>query len=293
MKTILILKGLPASGKSTYAKKLLKDNPGKYKRINRDELREMLDGYHFTKANEKFVKRTRDWLIQEALREGKHVIVDDTNLSEKNSTRITQLAKQVEKETGHPIQIIVKEFEIELEEAIKRDATRERPVGKQVIKRMHKQFYEKNKVKPEYAAQNQDLPKAIICDLDGTLAIITDRSPFDGSKCEQDLPNTPVIDVVKNYKALGYKLLLLSGRQGQYKPQTINWLKKHGIEYDELWMRAEKDSRKDAIIKKELYEEHILGKYNVQFILDDRDQVVDLWRLDLKLPCFQVFYGDF
>lgn len=293
MKTVTILRGLPASGKSTYAKQIVKDNPGNYKRINRDDLRDMLDSYQFSKSNEKFVRQTRDWLIQQALRDGKHVIVDDTNLSETNIKRITQLVKEVEEELGHQIKISIKEFDIDLEEAIKRDAKREKPVGEDVIKRMHKQFYGKRNQKLEYALQNQELPKAIICDLDGTLAIINNRSPFDGSKCENDLPNTPVINLVKAYKKLGFKILLLSGRQGQYKEQTINWLNKYEVEYDALWMRAEKDSRKDAIIKKELYNDNIKDHYNIEFVLDDRNQVVDLWRLDLKLPCFQVFYGDF
>ena len=56
MKKVLVLKGIPASGKSTYAKQLVKDNPGMYKRINRDDLRHMLDGYKMTNANEKFIK---------------------------------------------------------------------------------------------------------------------------------------------------------------------------------------------------------------------------------------------
>ena len=66
MKQVIILRGLPASGKSTYAKSLVKANPNNYKRINRDDMREMLDGYHFSKSNEKFVKKLRDWLIVEA-----------------------------------------------------------------------------------------------------------------------------------------------------------------------------------------------------------------------------------
>ena len=134
MKKIIILKGLPASGKSTYAKQLVKEKAGMYKRINRDDLRHMLDGYHFTKANEKFVKKTRDWLISEALKAGKHVIVDDTNLSDSNITRLKQLALEHQNETGHEVLIEIKEFEISLEEAIARDKKRENPVGASVIK---------------------------------------------------------------------------------------------------------------------------------------------------------------
>jgi hypothetical protein len=43
----------------------------------------------------------------------------------------------------------------------------------------------------------------------------------------------------------------------------------------------------------EIYFEHINDQFYVEFVLDDRNQVVDTWRKDLKLNCFQVNYGDF
>lgn len=150
-----------------------------------------------------------------------------------------------------------------------------------------------NKQKNEYRKQDESLPKAIICDLDGTLSLINNRNPFDGIKCEQDLPNVPIMNLVKNYKGLGFKIILLSGRDGKYEPETKLWLEKNHIIYDKLLMRAPKDNRKDAIIKLEIFKREIENKYFIEFVLDDRNQVVDLWRKELKLPCLQVFYGDF
>ncbi|MBK9581896.1 MAG: hypothetical protein IPO48_08380 [Saprospiraceae bacterium] len=146
---------------------------------------------------------------------------------------------------------------------------------------------------PVYRTQDPSLPKAIICDLDGTLALMNGRSPFDASTCESDLPNTPVVNIVKNYHELGYKIILASGREDTFKTQTISWLEKYDVQYDLLFMRAAGDYRKDAVIKKEMFDTQIEGKYFVEFVLDDRNQVVDLWRKDLNLPCFQVYYGDF
>lgn len=296
MKTILILRGLPASGKSTFAKELVKENPGMYKRLNRDDMREMLDGYHFSKSNEKFVKRLRDWLILEALRDGKHVIVDDTNLSSKNLNRITQLAEQYRKQTGEQVKVEVKEFVIELEEAIARDAQRKRPVGQERIRKLYHQFYGDGTRKgrgPFYKEQDKTLPPAIICDLDGTLAIIDHRNPFDASTCEADELNEPVADIVKGYHASGHQIILLSGRTDNYKEQTIRWLAKHEIPYDLLLMRKDGDMRKDSIIKKEIVDTYINGKYYVKFVLDDRNQVVDMWRHEMGFACLQVNYGDF
>jgi hypothetical protein len=58
-------------------------------------------------------------------------------------------------------------------------------------------------------------------------------------------------------------------------------------------MRAENDGRKDSIVKKELFEQHIVGKYYIDLVIDDRNQVVEMWRKDLGLTCLQVDYGDF
>jgi hypothetical protein len=58
-------------------------------------------------------------------------------------------------------------------------------------------------------------------------------------------------------------------------------------------MRTVGDVRRDSIVKKELFETHVANRYFIQMVIDDRDQVVDLWRLELGLPCVQVNYGDF
>jgi hypothetical protein len=58
-------------------------------------------------------------------------------------------------------------------------------------------------------------------------------------------------------------------------------------------MRPAKDYRRDAIIKKEIFDREVAGKYYIEFVLDDRDQVVEMWRKERKLTCFQVNYGAF
>lgn len=291
MKKVIMLKGLPGSGKSTYAKKILQENPNGYKRINRDSLRMMFDDGYTSTGNEKFIKKVRDMLIIKALEEGKHVIVDDTNLSEKNKTRIQQLIDQFNKEHNDTVQVEVIEMNTTLDECIRRDAEREKPVGSKVIKTMHRQFYQKKELL--YATQDESLPKAIMCDLDGTLALLNGRSPYDASQCDKDALNIPVAKTIKNYAQFGYAILLLSGRKDSSRLLTEKWLQQHQISYDILLMRNAEDNRKDAIVKKEIFDTHISGKYYIEFVLDDRDQVVDMWRQELGLPCFQVYYGNF
>lgn len=290
MRKVILMKGLPGSGKSTLAKKIIAENPETYKRINRDDLRAMFDNGITSQSNEKFVKKVRDVLIVKALEEGKSIVIDDTNLSETNFRRVSQLVQEYNAKFNQKVEVEVREVDTAVAVCIERDSLREKPVGEKVIRKMHRQFF---KDSPEYCTQNPDLPKAIICDLDGTLALMNGRNPFDASKCDEDEINTPVANVLKNYKKLGYQILLVSGREDRYKAPTLRFLEKHEIEYDDLIMRKTQDSRKDSIIKTEIYHEFIKDKYFVEFVLDDRNQVVDTWRNDLKLPCFQVYYGDF
>jgi hypothetical protein len=134
---------------------------------------------------------------------------------------------------------------------------------------------------------------AIICNLDGTLAILGRRSPYDYQKVNRDRLNEAVAVAVRAMSAQGYAVLLFTGREASSEEKTRDWLAKHEIPYDALVMRAVGDNRKDAIVKREMYERTVPGAYSVAFVLDDRDQVVAMWRKDLRLPCFQVNYGNF
>ena len=85
---VILTRGLPGSGKSTWAKKLIVENPNSYKRINKDDLRAMLDDSKYSNDSEKFILQVRDAMILMAIENGKHVIVDDTNLAPKHDARI-------------------------------------------------------------------------------------------------------------------------------------------------------------------------------------------------------------
>jgi hypothetical protein len=145
-------------------------------------------------------------------------------------------------------------------------------------------------------AGDRALPRAIICDLDGTLALIGHRSPYDTAKALDDALNEPVANVIEVYAhqdKFDIRLILVSGREDRHRRTTEDWLEKHDItHYEALYMRPSGDRRKDFVVKHEIYERHIKGKYDVLFVLDDRDQVVKMWR-ELGLTCFQVEYGNF
>jgi uncharacterized HAD superfamily protein len=140
------------------------------------------------------------------------------------------------------------------------------------------------------------LPKAIICDLDGTLALLGNRSPYDASTAEEDLLNHPIANILEVYshqKEFEIAIILVTGREDIYREPTKRWLAAHSIKYDALHMREAGDRRKDTVVKKEIYRNFIEPEYDVLFVLEDRDQVVGMWRKELKLTCLQVEYGDF
>jgi hypothetical protein len=135
--------------------------------------------------------------------------------------------------------------------------------------------------------------KAVICDLDGTLATIGNRSPYDAARCDVDSLNVPVAECVRALRG-HYRIIFVSGRQEKDRAPTAAWLKQHlfwdeNVDYD-LFMRATGDMRNDAVVKEEIYKARIEPYLDVLLVLDDRRRVVAKWR-ELGLTCFQVNRG--
>lgn len=302
--------GIPGSGKSTYAKQVVAKDPSNWVRVNNDDLRAMMNGSVYSPDYEKMVTDLRNHIIRDALKRGKNVIIDNLNLNKRHFDDVCAIAKSVNAD----IQVFEKAFYIEVEEAIERDSKREgkAKVGEDVIRKWWKDsgktMFKHYKPRVEVFKQrmgnlqntvpapayNPDLKEAVICDLDGTLALIHGRSPYDASDCDiKDLPNISVVKTVQLYHDVGYKIVFCSGRENKYEPETRRFIEKHlpNLQY-ELHMRKTDDFRKDAIIKEEIYQEFISGKFNVFVVLDDRTQVIEFWR-SKGLPTWQVAPGDF
>ena len=136
------------------------------------------------------------------------------------------------------------------------------------------------------------MKKAIIVDVDGTLAEKGDRHPFDFASVSQDKPREAITELVQ-FLAKRYVVIIFSGREDSCREDTDDWLVSNGVIFDELYMRKTGDHRKDSIVKREMFEMFVKGRYNIRFVLDDRDQVVKMWREELGLDCLQVAPGDF
>lgn len=146
------------------------------------------------------------------------------------------------------------------------------------------------------------MKKAILVDLDGTLANIDKRrkelkehNNFEKfyQEIQYDELNYWCKEIIELFKQK-YKIILITGREKTKEVEnlTLNWLEKNNIYYDQIYFRNYKDNRKDSIIKKEIFENNIKNKFEILFVVDDRLQVVEMWR-KLGLVCLQCDWGDF
>lgn len=301
MKTLLLCMGLPASGKSTWARAQVE--AGKTARVNRDNIRKdlmpllsPLGWDYYNKANEDRVTVVEYERIGFFFTDGYDtVIVDDTNLSEKTRRKLGAVAD------SYGANVVIKRFETNLETCIKRDAARMGfdHVGEEVLRRMAKLLPNNwcgmtSALHKRVEDLEDNAMPAVICDLDGTLALHEGiRNVYDATRCAEDKLNTTVRRVIETYyRFLHYQIIYLSGRDEQYRAPTMEFLRKHTCPPGPLYMRPAGDTRKDFIIKGELFNAHVRDRFRVDFILDDRNQVVEYWR-SIGLTVFQVANGAF
>lgn len=303
--SIIVLVGISGSGKSTIAEKLCRGNEDTYIRVNRDKIREQLFSYsernvykYYEDSNwldyEKTVSIIEESNIRKLLSKGKLVIVDNTHLK----------LKYIKKYFRYGVAVEVRFVDVDYDTAVERDLSRERTVGEKVIldqyqkyqkvKIAYKDWVENdmmNEISVEGFVFNDDLPSAFIFDIDGTLAEMTNRSPYDWDRVGEDKVRLSVKKTLIGLKDSGYPIIICTGRDGSCEEITKEWLYVNDIPYDEFYIRTEDDMRPDWVVKQEMWVD-INKKYRVIAMFDDRDQVVDHARL-CGFDVFQVNEGNF
>lgn len=313
MRKMMILVGLPACGKTSFAHQFVAENPD-YVVIERDQIRFMMYGkYYGPPIDEDQITRVQQGFINSVFKKHGKVIISDTNLNRSIVKALVQLAQR----WGAEVEF--KYFDVDPEICIQRDAQRAKQVGADVIRQKAKRFVKGDHTVPRF----DDLithsgqirlpympggmkPEAIIVDLDGTIAI-HNRNPHDYHLLNTDSPNHSIIRIVQEEWNRGTTILYTSGRpdwfkfDGQYfntREMSINWIDEHvgmcvGYNSDcELFMRSGDDKRMDAIVKYELFDQFIRNNYHVKYCLDDRRQVIDMWR-SIGLTVLDVAGHDF
>lgn len=261
-----ILRGLPASGKTTFAKELVRKS-GNTVRLNRDDLRAMCFEGKWSGPREKLIiDMERQMASVALLRRNQNVVIDDTNLGKDIWQELSQ----------HPdVERVNHDFtDVPISTCIERDRVREKAVGPGVIHRL--------------AASGGLIPftgkPIVICDLDGTLADLSHRLHFiqqDPKDYESfflaQADDPPIRDIVEHVQALSvdHDIVIVSGRPDTYSYLTVRWLETFEVPYVSLLMRRGGDHRPDDMVKEEILA--LLPKEKVVKVIDDRPRVIRMW----------------
>lgn len=292
------MRGYPGSGKSTAAREMAQRTGAAV--VCRDDLRYQMFG-KYRGVDEDAVTKVETANVKALLDAGKDVIVDAMHLNPNYLKRWAKIAADAGADWDvydvltEPSECLINDADIDRHRAGK-------TVGHAVINKLATKWpmdkWPVIEAPDAFTVQPYEPPTgkpfAIIVDIDGTLAHIDGRSPYDYSKVHTDTVDPCVRHIVKTYAEhrMMAEVLVVSGRPDTCKRETHQWLVDMDIPFAALHMRKGGDNRKDSIVKYEIFNEHIREHYRVLFVLDDRNQVVKMWR-ELDLKCLQVEPGDF
>lgn len=289
---IILARGLPASGKSTWA--MGQAGNADHVRISRDDIRH--HGFNklvCTSEEEAIITEMETAAVRAALRMGHNVVVDAMHLQQRYINRWQRL--------GYPVEI--REFHAPLDVLLERNAQRERQVPESVIRKNFERFTNKDgslrkvSLKPEqyissafpsyHEFRDSTKPEAYIFDVDGTLAFNDGhRSFYDYTKVYGDLVK-PEVAAVANDLGNSHHIIIVTGRKAEALAETERWLIDNAIYFDVIHARDDGDERPDAIVKYEILRDRIAPHYDVLGVFDDRPSVCEMWR-NVDIPTFQV-----
>lgn len=298
---LVIMRGLPGSGKDTTALQWVAENPEHRARVNRDEIRFQLYGeYVLERGQEETVTSVQKAIISALLSAQKSVIISDTNLRSSTVKSWMVIGQQ------HNAHVTVFDVDTSLEESIQRNKKRAaaggRNVPEEVIRGMYSRYFHKGNF-PSIPLLTHDshrkyigdesLPSAYIFDVDGTTQLNTGgRGFYDWHRVDEDVPRHEVIEVAQRLKQSGADIIVVSGRDEVCREATERNLLDAGMPIDSLFMRPLNSTDKDALVKERILFNDIAPRWNVLGTFDDRMQVVRAWRA-MGLTCYQVEEGNF
>ena len=301
-KKLILTRGIQGSGKSTWARKWVEEDPEHRIRINNDDMRNML-GKYWVPSREELITHSKNLLAIHAMMSGYDIVIDDMNLNPKEVKFWQDIVKQnneVDSISKYLYEIEFKDFFIPLEECIRRDAMRPNPIGEKVIRdtwKRYKHFIQTSEVEKyvnNLIKEDESKPYCLVVDMDSTLCFNTTKRPWYGEGAAEgminDVPNMGVLRLVEQWvkpgpAAYSHNLIIATGRDTSQEEVTKQWLAKYNIYPQEFYFRKQGDYRKGVEVKKEQIEK-ILEKYNVVAIIDDCEPIVQMYR-DMGLTVLQ------
>jgi len=316
----ILTRGLPGSGKSTWAKQWVTQAPNRV-RVNRDDIREELYGkeYHGNqkKEAEEKVTQVEHTRIQRALKEGKSVVSDNMHVNPRFLKAFYRISEQAGVKLGH------RDFPVSVEEAIRRNHLRDRQVPDDIIRKIAREhlgpngefhYFDGDYTPKPFKAPETPGQMAYGFDMDGSLADTRSITHFVKRDKRRDFdsfhrhsyfipPNPEVLQILKDAQAAGFAVLGTTARGEAYREVTEKWLLNNGIELDNLFMRKHGDMRPDYEVKTEMLETQIKPHYDLVQQIDDNVQAVRAFReggihvtvvpgFDKEIPIDQVIQVD-
>lgn len=288
MHNLTILVGPPGSGKTTLAEQYTERG---YHRVSQDDQGKAGHMERFTSA----------------LAYGENIILDRMNFSREQRERYIKPAR----EAGYGVDIIVLQvpYAICLKRCLERTnhpTVQDEQGARQAL---HTFFSKYEKPAQDEAsditfAGHHDIsnkPQCVIVDLDGTLCNIDHRLSYvhgirkDWGSFFRNIPYDGVNEWCRELvSSLSHnmEIVLCSGRPDDHRPETEKWLTENEIDYRVLHMRRRGDFRKDDVVKEIILDFEILPRYEVLMAVDDRKQVVDMWRRR-GITCLACAEGEF
>ena len=290
-KKLILTRGIQGSGKTTWARKWVEEDPENRIRINNDDIRNMLGKYWVTSREvvTSFIKHKAAIV---AMAHGYDIVVDNMNLNPKEIKFWEDLVHHRNQDNSTSSDYVKYEYEIEfkdffipLEECIRRDTMRPNPIGEKVIRdtwRRYKHFIQTTEVERlvENLRPYTNKPKCIVVDMDSTMCFNVTKRPWYGEGAAEgminDVPNQGIVDLVKTLQNT-YPIIVVTGRDTSQAKVTKQWLANQGIAPEEFYFRTEGDYRKGVEVKTELINQ-VLDKYDIVTVFEDCEPIVQAFR---------------
>jgi predicted kinase len=287
--TLVLTRGLPASGKSTWARALVASRrPGTIVRVNRDDLRRsMVDAAYATPVDavERRISAAEWRLVRGALLDGVDVVVDATNLRAGVARRWLALAAACGAD-GH-----VEDIVADLEECVRRDAARppHERVGEETLRDLHARFLDPATGRPSPLGPPSRLssvdgapyravpgaPPAVLVALEGVLSHASAPDPDH----PEDVVVPAVVEVVAALAGAGQRVVVGSTRPEDDRTAVASWLARRlPVPIEALLLRAPSDRRGDVAAALRLFDTHVRDHYDVRAVLEGRDGHARAWR---------------
>lgn len=133
MAKIILCRGIQGSGKTTWAKQWVLEDPEHRVRFNNDDIRNML-GKYWVPSREPIVTTMKNSFISGAAIFRMDVVIDNMNLNSKELDYWKDIARMFNYD------LEFKDFFIPLQECIERDSKRPNPIGEEVIRRTYEKY---------------------------------------------------------------------------------------------------------------------------------------------------------